>query len=150
MDNVHILPVPFFSDLANLAMGLRHEVFVLEQNVPEEGEYDELDPTAQHFVAVKKGNVVATGRLIYGDKVARVSRFAVRKSARGSGIGALLMNAMMRHLEEQGHRFVYLNAQEDKIGFYAKHGFVAYGDVFYECDIPHRKMTNWGSAELPQ
>lgn len=146
MCTVEILPVPFFSDLANLAMGLRREVFVLEQGVPEDDEYDELDPKALHFVAIKQGNVVATGRVIYGDEVARISRFAVRKSERGSGVGAQLMTYIMQHLSQHGHDKVFLNSQEDKIGFYAKHGFAAYGDVFYECDIPHRRMTNWGTA----
>ncbi|RCS49363.1 GNAT family N-acetyltransferase [Bremerella cremea] len=146
MSTVEILPVPFFSDLANLAMGLRREVFVLEQGVPEDGEYDELDPKAQHFVAIKQGNVVATGRVIYGEEVARISRFAVRKSERGTGVGAQLMAFIMQHLSQQGHDKVFLNSQQDKIGFYAKHGFAAYGEVFYECDIPHRRMTNWGTA----
>lgn len=146
MSSVEILPVPFFSDLANLAMGLRREVFVLEQGVPEDGEYDELDPMAQHFVAIQQGNVVATARVIYGDQVARISRFAVRKSQRGTGVGAKLMAYIMQHLSEAGHEKVFLNSQEDKIGFYAKHGFAPYGEVFYECDIPHRRMTNWGTA----
>lgn len=146
MSTVHIMPVPFFSELANLAMGLRREVFVLEQNVPEEEEYDALDPTSQHYVAIYKGNVVATARVIHGDQAARISRFAVRKSQRGTGVGAKLMAFIMQHLSEAGHEKVFLNSQEDKIGFYAKHGFAAYGDVFYECEIPHRRMTNWGSA----
>ncbi|GAA4427226.1 GNAT family N-acetyltransferase [Bremerella cremea] len=141
-----ILRVPFFSDLANLAMTLRREVFVVEQNVPDSEEYDIHDPTGDHYVVVREGCVVATTRVLRYEEESRLSRFAVRRSLRGSGVGGRLCDFVMKDLAAQGRTKVFLHAQVDKIGFYAKYGFKPYGEEYLECDILHRNMRNWEPA----
>ncbi len=143
MSSELIVQVPVFSDLANLAFALRREVFVTEQGVPEEEELDSFDLTADHYVAIQQGNVVATTRVIYKEEGAKLSRFSVRKSARGLGIGGRLLAFVLEDLKARGLTRVFMSAQSDKIGFYEKYGFHAYGDEYLECDIRHRMMKNW-------
>ncbi|PQO39005.1 GNAT family N-acetyltransferase [Blastopirellula marina] len=138
-----ILQVPVFSDLANLAFTLRREVFVTEQGVPAEGELDEYDMTADHYVLVRDGDVVATSRVIHKEEGCKLSRFAVRKAVRGLGVGGRMMAFVLADLKAKGKHRVFLSAQSDKIGFYEKYGFHAYGPEYYECDILHRMMQNW-------
>lgn len=143
MPSETILQIPVFSDLANLAFTLRREVFVTEQGVPAEEELDEFDLTADHYVLVKDGTVVATTRVIHKDVGCKLSRFAVRKAERGHGVGGRLLAFVPADLKVKGKPRVFMSAQSDKIGFYEKYGFQAYGDEFYECDILHRMMRNW-------
>lgn len=143
MSQETILQVPVFSDLANLAFNVRREVFVTEQGVPAEEELDEYDLTADHYVLVKDGSVVATTRVIHKEEGAKLSRFAVLKAARGHGIGGRLLAFVLADLKAKGKPHVFMSAQADKIGFYEKYGFHAYGPEYYECDILHRMMKNW-------
>lgn len=143
MFNETILQVPVFSDLANLAFNLRREVFVAEQGVPAEEELDEYDLTADHYVLIKDGSVVATTRVIHKEEGAKLSRFAVRKAERGHGVGGRLLAFVLEDLKGRGKPRVFMSAQADKIGFYEKYGFQAYGDEYLECDIVHRMMKNW-------
>ena len=143
MNQEIILQVPVFSDLANLAMALRREVFVLEQGVPESEEYDAYDLTADQYVTVIGGDVVATLRVIQREGFGQVSRFVVRASHRGQGIGRRLLGHVLQNLVAQDKPKAYLSAQADKVGFYEKLGFRAYGDEFIECGIVHRHMKNW-------
>ncbi|MEW4564024.1 GNAT family N-acetyltransferase [Bremerella sp. JC770] len=138
-----ILQVPVFSDLANLAFTLRREVFVTEQGVPAEEELDAFDLTADHYVLIKDGNVVATTRVLHKEEGGKLSRFAVRRSERGHGVGGRLLAFVLADLKAKGMPRVFMSAQSDKIGFYEKFGFQAYGDEFLECDIRHRMMKNW-------
>jgi len=138
-----ILPVPVFSDLANLAFNLRREVFVVEQGVPAEEELDEYDLTADHYVAIQEGSVVATTRVIHKEEGAKLSRFAVRQCERGRGVGGRLLAFVLDDLTSRGRPRVFMSAQADKVGFYEKFGFHAYGEEYLECDIRHRMMKNW-------
>ncbi len=146
MSNTIILQVPVFSDLANLAFALRREVFVVEQGVPAEEELDAYDLTADHYVLVKEGCVVATTRVIHKEEGGKLSRFAVRQAERGKGVGGRLLEYVLADLKAKGKLRVFMSAQADKIGFYQKYGFHAYGDEYHECDILHRMMKNWSDG----
>lgn len=124
MPHLTILPVPVFSPLCNLAFALRRAVFIDEQQVQDE-EFDELDRTAAHFVAIVAGDVVGTLRLIATSEHMKIGRVAVAKSARGSGIGRQLMQHAMDHARAAGQYRFALNAQADKAGFYETLGFHA-------------------------
>ena len=102
MSDIVILPVPVFSTLCNAAFALRREVFVWEQNVPEEEEHDQYDLTAIHFVAIADGEVVATLRLIEMDEHCKIGRVATRLHYRGRGIGKKLIAAAMDHARARG------------------------------------------------
>lgn len=129
-----------WASLKGDAQAVRYEVFVLEQKVPLELEWDEMDAACLHAVVYDAGGTaVATGRLLPD---AHIGRMAVRKSARGSGIGAMMLKGLMREAKARGDRAVLLNAQTQAEPFYARHGFVREGEEFIEAGIPHVRMRH--------
>lgn len=130
-------------DLQKLASPLRTEVFVDEQKVPAEMEWDEDDKTALHCVAVNRmGMPLATGRLLqHGPGVARIGRMAVKKQMRGSDLGHRVLHALMDAARARGDRQVLLHAQCSAEGFYQRAGFAPHGAVFEEAGIAHIEMV---------
>ncbi|MER7674193.1 GNAT family N-acetyltransferase [Kitasatospora sp. NPDC096128] len=135
-----------------LVRAIRREVFVVEQNVPEELEYDEYDATSVHVLAVDAdGTGLGTGRLIFGDQARKLTggvegrvllgRLAVVAAARGTGLGADLVRAIEAAGRERGAVEVELHAQVQALGFYERLGYVAEGPVYDDAGIPHRTMT---------
>jgi predicted GNAT family N-acyltransferase len=138
-----VLTVPVFSMLCNEAFRLRREVFILEQNVPPDEEFDADDFTAFHVVAIQAGEVVGGLRVIYAEDYVKIGRVVVGMAWRGKGIaGAMLRYAMDEHRDARGNRF-HLAAQSDKLGLYQRFGFKAYGDEFLDVAIPHFNMKNF-------
>ncbi|MFS0698036.1 GNAT family N-acetyltransferase [Streptomyces nitrosporeus] len=138
------------SDLA-ACFQVRKEVFVGEQNVPEEIEYDAYDTTAVHVVAVAAdGTALGTGRLLHGEDAAgktggdpavgSLGRLAVTGRARGLGVGAALVRAIEAEARGLGLTAVDLHAQTHALGFYERLGYTAYGPEFPDAGIPHRAM----------
>ena len=122
---------------------LRHEVFVLGQDVPEDMERDEFDDTCDHAVAVRDGAVVATGRLLDpadGAGTGTVGRMAVAEAARGTGLGAAVLTCLEERARERGLAAVELHAQVHARGFYDRAGYVPYGDTYLEAGIEHVSM----------
>ncbi|MFF1643892.1 GNAT family N-acetyltransferase [Streptomyces sp. NPDC058240] len=130
---------------------VRKDVFVGEQDVPEEIEYDVYDADALHVVAVAAdGSALGTGRLLHGPAAAAktggdpavgsLGRLAVTKEARGLGVGAALVRAIEDAARELGLAAVDLHAQTHALGFYERLGYVAYGPEFPDAGIPHRAM----------
>lgn len=117
---------------------LRREVFIKEQGVPEELEWDGLDEEALHLIAEDDtGQTIATARMLSDGHIGRV---AVEKSWRGVGVGNRLMHQLLELARLQGYRQLFLDAQVDAIEFYRKLGFTARGEVFLDAGIPHRHM----------
>lgn len=117
---------------------VREQVFIQEQHVPVELEWDGEDETALHVLAESPdGKVIGTARMLEDGHIGRV---AVLPAWRGRGIGSELMRALLRYAEQAGLKSVYLDAQVDAIDFYARLGFSASGDVFMDAGIPHRHM----------
>ncbi|MFC9791064.1 GNAT family N-acetyltransferase [Streptomyces sp. NPDC127584] len=130
---------------------VRREVFVVEQGVPQELEYDTYDATAVHVLAVREdGLPLGTGRLLHGaDAVGRtgadasvgsLGRLAVSEAARGLGVGAALVRGIEDAAREHGLTAVDLHAQTHALGFYERLGYEAYGPEFPDADMPHRAM----------
>lgn len=120
---------------------IRHQVFVDEQNVPAELEWDATDAIAEHFLARDaSGQAVAVGRL-YPDGTGngRIGRMAVARDARGRGLGLQLLKAIMAHGCQQ-YAHLVLSAQEQAIAFYQQAGFVICSDTYDDAGIPHRTM----------
>ena len=128
-----------WDSLRDHAQALRIEVFVVEQGVPVELEWDEADEVSTHAVAYdEEGQPIATGRLLPDG---HIGRMAVRKSARGRGIGAQVLRALLDEAKRLGYRDLVLHAQTHAVDFYARHGFALHGEEFIEAGIPHRMMT---------
>lgn len=120
------------------AQKVRIEVFVIEQNVPVELEWDEGDEVSTHAVAYdEQGQPVATGRLLPDG---HVGRMAVSQSLRGKGIGKQVLIALLEQARQDGHKELVLHAQTHAIPFYERQGFISEGEEFIEADMPHRLM----------
>lgn len=130
---------------------VRKEVFVGEQGVPEDIEYDSYDAVAVHVLAVREDGVpLGTGRLLHGAAAAgktggdvtvgSLGRLAVTQAARGLGVGAALVRAIEDAARARGLVAVDLHAQTHALGFYERLGYVAYGPEFPDAGIPHRAM----------
>lgn len=119
---------------------IRREVFVVEQQVPEEDEWDDLDQTAVHFLAtdISNGLAVGTARFLPSGKI---TRMAVRQPYRHRRVGSQLLAAVLRYAADQGFDKVYLDAQISAIGFYERFGFVREGEIFLDAGIEHVRMT---------
>ncbi|MFC3576342.1 GNAT family N-acetyltransferase [Streptomyces yaanensis] len=130
---------------------VRKEVFVGEQGVPEDIEYDAYDADAVHVLAVREDGVpLGTGRLLYGEaaaaknggdaSVGSLGRLAVTREARGLGVGAALVRAIEDAARARGLAAVDLHAQTHALGFYERLGYEVYGPEFPDAGIPHRAM----------
>ena len=116
---------------------IRRAVFVVEQQVPEEEEWDDFDAVSRHVLAVAGDAPVGTGRLLPDG---HIGRMAVLKSWRGRGVGRALLAALLALARQLQFEEVVLHAQTHAIPFYEKQGFTAHGPEFMEAGIAHRVM----------
>lgn len=132
-----------WDELGREARSLRTAVFVHEQKIPAELEWDAADANAVHAVAYNRfGMALGTGRLLeHAPGVAKVGRMAVRHDMRASGIGAALLGALTGVARARGEREVLLHAQRSAEGFYARQGFTVRGQPFEEAGIAHVEMA---------
>jgi predicted GNAT family N-acyltransferase len=130
-------PVDYQGSLAQLRE-VREAVFIQEQGVPVELEWDELDPLCRHVLARDADGVaIGTGRLTPERKIGRM---AVLPTWRGRGVGDALLDALLEQARAQGWHDISLHAQASAIGFYARHGFLPQGPRFMEAGIEHQTM----------
>ncbi len=120
-------------------VAIRREVFILEQGVPEVLEWDELDSSAEHFLAMAaSGNAaVGTARLLPSGQIGRI---AVLRDWRRQGIGTELLRACLARAAALGMAEVFLHAQLTAVPLYTAQGFQVEGGTFLEAGIPHLLM----------
>ena len=99
---------------------IRKQVFIIEQNIPEEEEWDDQDMISDHFVVYDQDQPIATARLLQNNSVGRV---AVLKAYRGQGIGRMIMLEIIRQAHQQDRKFLHLSSQVHAISFYEKLGY---------------------------
>lgn len=116
---------------------LREKVFIREQFVPADMEWDEFDSLSRHLVASVDGIPIGTGRLLPDG---HIGRMAVLRECRGQGAGSALLTGLMEIARTLGMQRVLLNAQVQALPFYLRHGFQAEGEEFLDAGIPHRRM----------
>ncbi len=123
------------------AYAIRRQVFIEEQNVPEEIEMDADDERAFHALAFLDGVAIGCGRMLEheGGKV-KIGRMAVLREFRKTGVGAHILRFLIERARARGIRKAILHAQLTAEGFYLKQGFRPVGGVFDEAGIAHRKM----------
>jgi predicted GNAT family N-acyltransferase len=124
------------------AQEVRTAVFVHEQGIAPEDEWDADDATALHAVLFDvNGQALGNARLLNPlANVAKVGRMAVLAHERGHGYGARLLQALLLEARRHGNKEVRLSAQRTAEGFYASQGFSVYGEPFDEVGIPHVEM----------
>ncbi len=132
-----------WDELGREAQSIRTAVFVEEQKIPAEMEWDAADAACLHAVAYNRlGMALATGRLSeHAPGVARVGRMAVLQALRGSGVGGAVLHALTAAARERGEHELLLHAQASAMAFYRRAGFTARGAAFEEAGIPHQEMV---------
>jgi predicted GNAT family N-acyltransferase len=118
---------------------VRHAVFVEEQGIPENLEWDGRDAACRHVLALAgNAEVIATGRLLSDG---RIGRMAVLQAWRGCGVGRALLERLQQLALHDGLRQVYVHAQLEVAGFYSRADFQVSGQPFVTADIAHVAMT---------
>lgn len=132
-----------WSSLGPDATRLRTAVFVQEQGIAPELEWDEADHSALHAVAYNAlGQAIGTGRLLNpGKQRAKIGRIAVHRAVRGSGVGQQVLAALAAAASQRGDTEVVLHAQLSAVGFYKGQGFLACGSPFDEAGMAHVEMV---------
>ncbi len=130
-------------ELGEAAGRIRTDVFVGEQGIPAEMEWDEGDESAIHAVAYNRlGRPLATGRLLeHVPGVAKIGRMAVVASSRHNGVGRAVLDALLDAARARGDREAVLHAQLSAAPFYERAGFARRGPEFDEAGIGHIEMS---------
>lgn len=123
---------------------VRERVFVREQGVPADMEYDEADAVSLHVLARgPDDDVIGTGRLLPDG---HIGRMAVVPEWRRKGVGTAILSHLIEAARWRGTTNLALNAQTAAVGFYERLGFAPVGDAFMEAGIPHVAMERTGLA----
>ncbi len=136
--DVHVVPVDWPTHREAL-QAIRGAVFIEEQGVPKEIEWDGEDDICHHFMAINEaGQRVGCGRLMPSGKIGRM---AVLPEHRGQGIGRQILDVAVAKASELGFSRVTLHAQTAVVDFYRKAGFLPEGPEFSEAGIAHQAMA---------
>lgn len=136
-DSFNIEKVSWQTHAAQL-MAVREVVFIIEQEVPVELEWDGLDAAAQHLLALNAaGEAIGCARLLADGSIGRM---AVLKPWRGLGVGAVLLNAAIAYYQQQARPVITLSAQVHVIAFYEKFGFKVCSEAYMDAGILHKDM----------
>ena len=117
---------------------IRETVFIQEQNVPVELEWDQFDENCLHLLAFDATNrPIGTARLLQDG---HIGRMAVLKEWRGCSVGAALLKHLLREAKMRGLAIAIVNAQTYAVNFYMRFGFQSKGNEFLDAGIPHVQM----------
>ena len=125
------------------AFAIREEVFVIEQQVPAEEEFDVFEEESHHFIALDQtDNPVGSARWRNTEKGIKLERFTVKKELRGHGVGTKIVQTVLEDISKLAKRgtYLYMHSQLDAVPLYAKFNFQKKGDQFDECGIMHYLM----------
>jgi len=129
---------PSWRDGEPLLREIREAVFMREQGVHAELEWDGLDASCQHVLAINKnGEAIACGRITAQGKIGRM---AVLPNWRGKQVGSAVLEELLEAARRLELPSVELDAQTQVVGFYQRFGFVEVGEIFMDADMPHIKM----------
>ncbi|MFO8023602.1 GNAT family N-acetyltransferase [Thiohalophilus sp.] len=127
-----------FDQARSAIESIRRRVFIEEQQVPEELEWDGQDEQATHLLAWVDGLPVATARMLPDG---HIGRMAVLRAWRQRGIGMALLTVLLTLARKQALERVFLHAQLAAMDFYARAGFIETGNPFMDAGIPHKTMV---------
>ncbi|MGB8451085.1 MAG: GNAT family N-acetyltransferase [Anaerocolumna sp.] len=133
----------YYGDDLSEVFKIRRKVFIDEQGIAPEEEFDDYDNLAVHALVYDNTNnkkAVATGRVYHDGENYRIGRIAVLKEERGKYYGDFVVRLLVDKAFLAGAEEVIINAQVNAIKFYEKIGFIPYGDIFDEAGIEHVVM----------
>ena len=126
----------------NAYISIRNAVFVEEQEVSKEDEFDAYEKDSTHFLATYNGEPAGTGRLRHYKGFMKFERVATLKKFRGKGVASAIMEMMEKRAKmKHSDCLPMMHAQVDAVSLYAKRGWTSIGEVFVECDIDHQTMV---------
>lgn len=129
-------------DELNQCHQIRLQVFVYDQKVPYEDEFDDSDKGCDHYLLLNDGVPVGTVRVRSLESYMKIERVAVLKAHSGKGYGTEMMSQLLTELQKDPTRHLFkLGAQTRAISFYEKFGFAAFGDEYIDGGIPHKMMS---------
>ena len=135
-----VAPADWHGDEASIRT-IRDAVFVRELGIPEDLEWDGLDPACAHLLAYDmQGNPIGTARM---QADGHIGRMAVLPEWRGRGVGGALLLMLIELAAAHELNEVYVDAQTSAANFYHQHGFIAVGDAFEAAGIPHIRMSRF-------
>jgi len=140
MNKIHVNVANWHKDIAEIRR-IREAVFIAEQSVPPELEWDADDADAVHFLAFEGDFPIGTARLLPSGEIGRVS---VLKDWRGLKVGDKLMEAVIGEAEKRGQNKQFLSAQVYAAPFYERLGFKIVSGEFLDVGIPHVDMVREG------
>ena len=137
--NILIAEVDWAQQHARLS-AIRRTVFIEEQHVPENLEWDGIDADCRHVLAQDTSRKIAigTGRLVADGQIGRM---AILSHYRGRGIGSGILRQLIELARRDGHRLIYIHSQLTAVNFYQKANFKVSGNTFIDAGIAHVKMT---------
>jgi len=139
MSNPFTVHLISWHDGEPLLRAVREKVFMQEQGVPAELEWDGLDEVCHHALALTaNGEAVGCGRITPDGHIGRI---AVLPEWRGKRIASAILELLVDYARSQNYKKVDLNAQVQAVDLYKKFGFDIKGKEFMDANIPHRKMT---------
>jgi len=124
---------------ASIVFAIRQKVFVEEQHVSREEEYDDHEDESMHYMLLVEKQPAGTARWRFTNDGIKLERFALLPEFRNKGYGSFLLNTLLKDVIPYGKR-IYLNAQVNAMNLYSRAGFHQVGELFYEANIPHFKM----------
>jgi len=117
---------------------IRNKVFIQEQKIPKELEWDLHDNPAWHYIIkTTDAGIIAYARLLPSGKLGRV---AVLKQWRRQGIGSKLITTICKNAVKYGIDTIYISSQSSAVNFYNDLGFQLVGEIFFEAGIEHQSM----------
>ncbi|MCF7534207.1 GNAT family N-acetyltransferase [Pseudomonas petrae] len=137
MNKIHVRVADWQKDNADIRR-IRDAVFVSEQSVPPELEWDSEDAGALHFLALEGDYAVGTARLLADGEFGRLS---VLKDWRGLSVGEALITAILAEAERRDLKQQRLSAQVHATALYERFGFTVVSDEFLEAGLPHVDMV---------
>jgi len=120
---------------------IREKVFIQEQKVTPELEWDGMDEKAIHFLVFKDEEAIGCARAIVIKSQMQLGRMAVLKEYRGQGAGSTLIEKAIVTAKLKQLSSIQISAQCNAINFYVKFGFEVTGDTYLDAEILHRDMT---------
>jgi predicted GNAT family N-acyltransferase len=139
-NNLKIEIVKWIDGLSQLK-NIREKVFIQEQKVTPQLEWDGMDEKAIHFLVFNDKAAIGCARAIVIKDHMQLGRMAVLKKYRGQGIGSALIEKAMTTAKLNQLSAIYISAQCHAIDFYKKFGFEVTSDIYLDAEIPHRDMT---------
>lgn len=123
------------------ALKIRHKVFIEEQKISKELEYDGMDKKAEHVIIYENNNPIATGRVFKMEEEFMLGRICVLKEFRGKNFGNIIVKLLVNRALNKGANKIYIHAQAYLKEFYINLGFTPVGEIFEEAGIEHITMV---------